>query len=226
MRAILALSAVIACAACNEQGAAAPSGREAAAKAAVDTALQARLRAPGTQRRGVQVFGQAMPGTLAVCGRSTVAGGTDAPYVPYVAVVSFTGETPRVTNLVLGATGPEASRVFLEMTDRCFEGGGPASARVMARNFPPLPSPGAPETEPAAQAAAAPPEPARPIGTVTVSSRGAANLRSATRGGEVIRTLPASSTLDVVSEAPGGWYQVGERGTPIGWVHASVLEAR
>jgi hypothetical protein len=231
MRALLALPVLLACVACNEQGTAsrtpAPSGRDEAAKSLADASLATRLRSQGTQQRGVQVFQQALPGVVAVCGRSTTTSGIGAPYVPYVAVVSFEGEAPRVTNLVLGTTGPEASRVFLEMTDRCFDGGGPANARAMARSYPPLPTGAMPEREAEAQPEAAPqPEPARPSGTVTISSRSGANLRSAARGGEVIRTLPASSTFDVISEAPGGWVQVGERGAPIGWVHASVLEAR
>ncbi|TCH99523.1 SH3 domain-containing protein [Roseococcus sp. SYP-B2431] len=222
----LALS-LIALAACGEQQAASEpsSGRQQAARAAAEASLQARLRGQGAQQRGVQVFAQALPDTLAICGRTTMTGASGAPYVPYVAVVSFEGESPRVANLVLGATGPEASRVFVEMTDRCFDGGGPATARVMARSFPPLPVPGAPQAEgEAAAEVAAAPEPARPASTVMVSSRSAANLRSATRNGEVIRTLPPSSTLEVIGEAPGGWYQVGDRGSAMGWVHASVLE--
>jgi hypothetical protein len=53
-----------------------------------------------------------------------------------------------------------------------------------------------------------------------------ANIRSSARGGEVVRTVPPSTVLEVISEAPGGWYQVGERGAPLGWIHSSVLEAR
>jgi hypothetical protein len=228
MRVALALSvALLALAACREDETAArsatPEGRQQAARAAAETAIKGRLRAQSLTQRGVQVFSQALPNTVAVCGRSSATGGAADPFLPYVAVVSFEGDAPRVQNFVLGATGPEASRVFVEMVDRCFDGGGPATARLMARTFPPLPVPGAPqaEAEPAAEVATAP---ARPTNTITVSSRTGANLRSAARGGEVIRTLPASSTLEVIGEAPGGWYQVGERGSAMGWVHASVLE--
>ncbi|RVT96981.1 SH3 domain-containing protein [Rhodovarius crocodyli] len=233
MRAILALPVLLACVACNEQGTASrtpqPSGRDEAAKSLADASLQQRLRSQGTQQRGVQVFQQALPGMVAVCGRSTMTSGTGAPYVPYVAVVSFEGEAPRVTTLSLGETGPEASRVFMEMTDRCFEGGGPANARAMARSYPPLPTGAMPQREPEQQAepaAETQAEAPRANGTVTISSRSGANLRTAARGGDVIRTLPASSTYDLITEAPGGWVQVGERGAPIGWVHNSVLEAR
>lgn len=229
MRPALALLGLIALAACNEDHAASPApagqDRQQAARAATEASLQARIHAQGSQQRGVQVFAQALPDSVAVCGRSTLSAASGAPYVPYVAVVSFEGATPRVSNLLLGATGPEATRVFVEMVDRCFDGGGPATARVMARSFPPLPVPGVPTVEPEAEVVSeARAEPARPGNTVTVSSRSGANLRSAARGGEVLRTLPASSTLEVYGEAPGGWYQVGERGSAMGWVHASVLE--
>jgi hypothetical protein len=235
MRVALALSvALLALAACREDDTAAqssaPEGRQQAARAAAETAIKGRLRAQAVTLRGVQVFAQALPDTVAVCGRSSATGAAGNPFLPYVAVVSFEGEAPRVSNFVLGASGPEASRVFVEMVDRCFDGGGPATARVMARSFPPLPVPGpvpgAPiaEAEPGTETAAAAAEPPRPTNTVTVSARSAANLRSAARGGEVIRTLPASSTLEVIGEAPGGWYQVGQAGSAMGWVHASVLE--
>jgi hypothetical protein len=224
MRPALILLGLIALAGCKEERAAvqAPASldRQQAARTVTDASLQARLRVQGGQQRGVQVFAQALRDTVAVCGRST-SSASGAPLVPYVAVVSFEGDAPRVTNFVLGATGPEATRVFVEMVDRCFDGGGPQTARVMARSYPPLPVPGAAQPETVAEA---PPEPTRPTNTVMVSSRSPANLRSATRGGEVIRTVPAASTLEVYGEAPGGWYQVGERGNAMGWVHASVLE--
>lgn len=233
MRPPLALPLILlALAACREDApttlSSAPEGRQQAARQAVETAIKGRLRAPSVQLRGVQVFSQALPGTVAVCGRSSATGASSDPFVPYVSVVSFEGDEARVVNFVMGSTGPEATRVFVEMVDRCFDGGGPATTRVMARSFPPLPVPGAPTTEPEpqAEAVAAASEPQRPAHTVRVSSRTSANLRTASRNGEVIRTLPPSSTLEVIGEAPGGWYQVGERGNAMGWVHTSVLEPR
>ncbi|WP_421988367.1 SH3 domain-containing protein [Roseococcus sp.] len=227
MRAAVALAALIALAACKEHRATSlvpvPEERQLAARTAVEASLQSRLRGQGTRPRGVQVFSQALRDTVAVCGRSAMTGVADSRLIPYVAVVSFEGEAARVANLVFGATGPEASRVFVEMVDRCFDGGGPATTRVTARIYPPLPVPAAAEPEILAEAR---PEPARPLGTVTVSARSPANLRSASHGGEVIRSLPASSTLEVIGEAPGGWYQVGQSGRPMGWVHGSVLEPR
>uniref|UniRef100_UPI0022EB7E6F SH3 domain-containing protein n=1 Tax=Falsiroseomonas oryzae TaxID=2766473 RepID=UPI0022EB7E6F len=59
-------------------------------------------------------------------------------------------------------------------------------------------------------------------GTVQSSARSPINLRSAP-GGDVLRTVPRGSTLQVFGEAPGGWLQVGE-GEPWGWVHSSGLE--
>ncbi len=131
------------------------------------------------------------------------------------------------------------------MVDRCFDGGGPLTSRAMARSYPPLPITGAsdpiaappptvssePAPEPAAPPAASAPPPVQPgslpasRSTVVTWARTGANLRSSPVGGEVIGVLPPSSTLEVIAEAPGGWYQVGRDGNAIGWVHASVLEA-
>lgn len=247
----IALTTLLALAACREEKrdasapAPAPESRQQSARNLARAALRERLRGQETQLRGVQVFSQALPDTVAVCGRSSAGAGE--PYIPYVAVVGFEGETGRVTGFTLGATGPEATRVFLEMVDRCFDGGGPATSRPMARSFPPLPIvPGASPGEvaasvpsaspPAASAPATPTAPPvaaqvqggavpSPRQSVVTWARTGANLRSAPIGGEVIGTVPPSSTLDVIGEAPGGWYQVGRGGTPIGWIHSSVLDS-
>ncbi len=211
------------------------------ARIAAAEALRQRVRAEPAQR-GVQVFAQALAGQFAVCGRLAAEG----PLLPYVAVVVFEQNVPRVADFALGATGVEAGRVFAEMVERCFEGGGPLTARASARPLPPLPTPGPipaptpeqnaaplsaarPQPPPSAADAAARPlagGPATPTGrTVTTTPRHGANLRAAPGGGgEVIRVAPRASTLDVFAEAPGGWFQVGQGGQVWGWVHASVLE--
>lgn len=250
-----ALIALLALAACREEkrespaAAPAPASRQQSARDAASAALRERLRGQETQLRGVQVFSQALADTVAVCGRSSAGAGD--PYIPYVAVVAFEGEAARVTGFTLGATGPEATRVFLEMVDRCFDGGGPLTNRPMARSYPPLPivggsrpadggsqpalPPGRPsEPEPPAAEAsptpAAPPAPMQPGSmpasrqTVVTWSRTGANLRSAPVGGEIIGVVPPSSILDVIGEAPGGWYHVARDGAVIGWIHASVLD--
>lgn len=253
------LIALLALAACREEKqdsaaeAPAPASRQQTARDVAAASLRERLTGRDTQLRGVQVFSQALSDTVAVCGRSSAGAGD--PYIPYVAVVTFQGEAARVTAFTLGATGPEATRVFLEMVDRCFDGGGPVTNRPMARSYPPLPAiPGASPGDVAASVPAVPapvspgvppaasPSPVILSGpaastspvqagslpatrqTVVTWSRTGANLRSAPIGGEVIGVVPASSTLDVIAEAPGGWYQVGRGGVAIGWLHASVLE--
>lgn len=214
-RALPAL-ALLALAACGEGEAAGPGqaqARQNSARQAAEAALRLRIRAP--EQRGVQVFTQAMAENLVVCGRAR-ATAADA-FLPYVAIIGFTGDTPRLLGFHLGASGAEASRVYLAMTDRCFEGGGPANTRAMARNLPPLP-----ETAPPEPALVAP-APA-PGATTMISTRANANIRSAARGGEVLRSVPPATRLELISEAPGGWVQVGERGVPLGWVHGSLLE--
>lgn len=250
---LAALIALLALAACREEKrdsagpAPPPASRQQSARDAAAASLRDRLNGRETQLRGVQVFTQALAETVAVCGRSSAGAGD--PYIPYVAVVAFEGEAARVTGFTLGATGPEATRVFLELVDRCFDGGGPVTNRPMARSYPPLPA--IPGAGPGEVAAAVPPMPApapaapqpAPAGvqilagpsapaalpasrqTVTTWARTGANLRNGPIGGEVIGVVPASTTLEVVGEAPGGWYQVAQGGVAIGWLHASVLEA-
>jgi hypothetical protein len=195
---------------------AAAGPRAEAARVAAEAALRGRLRS--AELRGVQVFGQALPDSMVVCGRAR--GGAGEAYAPYVAIIGFEGQAARVASLQLGASGPEASRVFVEMVDRCFEGGGPVNARVMARAVPPLPT----NLEPEAPAVLADPLPTAAPAARMATARTGANIRNAPRGGEVVRSLPAGASLDVMGEAPGGWYQVGERGAVLGWVHASVVE--
>lgn len=215
-----------------------PEPRQEAAREAALAALRHRLRPQGAiEQRGVQVFAQALPDMVAVCGRARLPGSVQAPYLPYVAVVEFSGQATAVVRFHLGASGAEASRVFLDMVDRCFDGGGPPSARPMARNLPPLPelagiAPAEPQAASATSTAAPGASAAQPglqvaaSGSVTTSSRMGANIRSSTRGGEVVRTVPPGTSLQVFAEAPGGWFQVGEAGVALGWIHASVLEGR
>jgi hypothetical protein len=61
--------------------------------------------------------------------------------------------------------------------------------------------------------------PATP-GTVTMLQNG--NLHAAPQG-EVVRTVPKGTTMQVFGEAPGGWYEVGDT-SPWGWVHSSLVE--
>jgi len=211
---LLLLAALSACGEGEASSRAAADPRPEAARVAAEAALRVRMR--NAELRGVQVFGQALADSMVVCGRAR-AGATEA-YTPYVAVIGFEGQSTRVTSFQIGSTGPEASRVFVEMVDRCFEGGGPATARAVARAVPPLP------TNPEPAIAEAPPAAAAAPASRQVTARTGANIRNAVRGGEVVRSLPAGGRMDVMGEAQGGWYQVGERGTAIGWVHSSVVD--
>ncbi|MBK1658873.1 hypothetical protein, partial [Paracraurococcus ruber] len=119
----------------------APPPAFAAARRAAEDAVRARLRITGDmQLRAVQAWRQALPDSVAVCGQVNPTGGATDPFVPWVAVVALKEGQAQRTDLVLGASNAEATRVFIEMLDRCFEGGGPATARPQApRSLPPLP---------------------------------------------------------------------------------------
>lgn len=119
----------------------APQGRPGAALQAAEEKLRTRLGVEGPLTlRAVHAYRQSMPDTLAICGQVNPAGRGGEPFLPWVAVVSFTGTTPTRTDFFLAASSQEATRVYYEMVDRCFDGGGAASARQGIRPLPPAPS--------------------------------------------------------------------------------------
>lgn len=243
-------------AACKEEApgaarapAAAPP-HHAEAQAAAEARLRQRLNAEGPLAlRAVVVHRQLLADTVAVCGQVNPTGRPDTPWLPYVAVATFEGAQVARLELALALTSPEATRVYFEMVDRCFDGGGPPVPRGGARPLPPAPEglPGA-EGVAAALRPPAPPLPATnapliqpaapqpgqltaagqpmPRGAVMTSQRTPANIRAEPNGqGTVLRVAPRGSILQVFDEAPGGWLMVGET-EPWGWVHASLLDSR
>ncbi len=245
MRALAALLALIPLvAACDDAAKiAAPAPAQARQEAAVRAAeerLRARLRAEGELRtRAVVVHRQAMADTVAVCGQVNPTGRREDAFLPWIAVLSFEGGQVARTEFHLAASGPEATRVYFEMVERCWDGGGPSTARATGRPLPPAPSaipiaipdlsppPPAPALPAQVEATAARAEPVATSvagGAVTMSQRTPVNLRAhPSGGGEILRTLPRGATVQVFAEAPGGWLQVGD-GEPWGWVHGSLVE--
>ncbi|WP_424140075.1 SH3 domain-containing protein [Roseomonas chloroacetimidivorans] len=220
--------------------------RAAHSEADATTAIKAaeeRLRAtarnitPGAKFRGVMAHRQALGG-FAVCGQVNLTGAAEDPYLPIVSIVSPRAE--RIEQFVAFSSS-EATRTYVETTTRCYDGGGPTSARSV------VPLPPVPDTSTLAPETATPPRPpsrarstAEPVpppalptpsaesmpsqGSVTTTSAHPVNLRSnPAGGGAVLRVLPRGTRLRVFAEAPGGWYQVGET-EPIGWIHGSMLE--
>ncbi|MGG5817329.1 SH3 domain-containing protein [Falsiroseomonas sp. HW251] len=226
--------------------------RHAEAQAAAEARLRQRLSIDGPLAlRAVLAHRQLLADTVAVCGQVNPTGRPDTPWLPYVAVVAFEGAQVARLDLVLALTSPEATRVYFEMVDRCFDGGGPPVPRGGARPLPPapeglqgaegvaaslrappptaLPSTNAPLIQPAPA-----PQPGTPLaagqpmprGAVMTSQRTPANIRAEPNGGSaILRVAPRGSVLQVFSEAPGGWLMVGET-EPWGWVHASLLDGR
>jgi hypothetical protein len=226
------------------------------ARQAAEEQVRQRLRILGEmQTRAVHVWRQQTPDLVAVCGQVNPTGVSGEAFIPWVATVLIREGRAVRTDLVLGASNADASRVYVEMLDRCFDGGGPsATARPQApRVLPPLPLDGTLTPQAARPSAAptsgavhlqAPPReeppatPPRqqplPIGTlvseerqrVTTTSVHPVNIRSAPAGsGAVVRIVPRSSVLQVFAEAPGGWLEVGED-RPFGWLHGSMIERR
>ncbi len=174
--------------------------------------------------RGVQLYRQAKPQVQAVCGQVSPFGDDGNIFVPFVSVVTASGdEPPRYAfEHRIGSSTAEASRVYAAIVAFCWDGGGPA----------PGPSPGAAPTPPlpdtVSDPAAPPSPPAKPgpaagapaSGSVTV--RQAATLHPDPHGGAG-RTVQRGTSLKVFSQAPGGWLQVGTS-APEGWMHESMLD--
>ncbi|TPG60273.1 SH3 domain-containing protein [Roseomonas nepalensis] len=220
------------------QAAAAPRGGDVVAqvKVAAEERVRAVAREADTLRfRAVEAHRQAMPDTYAVCGQANVSGG--AVFIPFVSVVKTAGGVTEVEQHI-GRTNIEATRVYVELVSRCFDGGGPvqrAGGGTVSSPTPPLPN-GLPILEqvgegpaPATAPAVAPPgptasAPAVPVqpsgGTLVMRQNG--NLRASPGGGgAVLRVARPGAVLTIFGTAPGGWYQVGE-GAPEGWIHGSV----
>ncbi|RMI25115.1 SH3 domain-containing protein [Pseudoroseomonas wenyumeiae] len=221
----------------------------AEARRAAEEQVRARLRIVGDMSlRAIQVYPQQVPGSYAVCGQINPTGAANDPFIPWVATVALQDGKASRASLAIGLSNVEASRVYLEMVDRCFEGGGPRNGQMPAvSGLPPLPSdtalaqqreaaqappaPTAAPSQPAPGAAPAPvpaPAPAPQVtaasGGVTTTSAHPVNIRSSPAGGgAVVRVVPRASALRVFGEAPGGWLQVGEE-QPFGWLHSSMLE--
>ena len=237
----------------GRDGASSLSDPKALVRRAAEEAIVARLRlAPQATFRAVQVYGQQPADAFAVCGQVGLGQGASLVFVPWVAPVTLQQGRAVVSDVFAGVTNAEASRVYIESLDRCFEGGGSHPGRPrQVRALPPLPhdvvGAGRMEAPPAgspplpvagADDVPAQPGPTRPVAAPTsrhdeasgvrqiVTTRAAhpVNIRDAPGGGGVVlRTVPRASQLRVFGEAPGGWLQVGDD-EPFGWVHGSMLE--
>jgi hypothetical protein len=213
------------------------------AREVAEAQVRARLRIVGAMNlRAVQVYRQQFPDAFAVCGQINPTGAANDPFLPWVAVVTTTGDGESVRpDLYLGASNAEASRVYIEMLDRCFDGGGPKPGQARAqRALPPLPADSAltPPTAPSvptpspglsgpgvtAQTPSDQPQSTTSsMRSVTTTAAHPVNIRAHPGGdGAVVRIVPRASELRVFGEAPGGWFQVGEE-QPFGWVHGSML---
>ncbi len=216
--------------------------------------LSAGLRNPAAARfRGVQVYQQADPAVLAVCGQVNPEGREDQAFIPFVSVVTYSRRPEAgppefdIEQFVASSTS-EATRMYIEMTSRCGENGGPRQLgnRKIIPPLPPLPADLPDQIQPArpvrtdrpATVLAPAPVPlaipasggkaeplASPLAGQTVTMRQAGNIRAAPVGGsQLVRVAPKGAVLKVFAQAAGGWLQVGDDG-PEGWVHSSLVES-
>lgn len=186
-----------------------PQGRPGAALLVAEDRLRAVLRAEGPLvLRAVQAYRQAQPDTLAICGQVNPSGRSDEPFLPWVAVVSFAGLIPTRMEFHIALSTPEATRVYVEMVDRCFDGGGPASPGVAIRPLPPVPA-GLPRAE--TNPAPAIPAPALSAPEVPVPEAPAAEAPTPDLRAPVAVPAPPPAAPVAVSGAPQGMVSVTTR---------------
>jgi lipoprotein-anchoring transpeptidase ErfK/SrfK len=211
---------------------AAKGGDEAVAR--VRTAAEQRLRGiardgDALRFRAVETYRQSAPNTYAVCGQATLAG--DSVFIPFVTVVNARDGGTEIEQQHVARTNTEATRVYVELVGRCFEGGGPqmrGTGTPMAQLPPPLPNglpildevtPEPPKTPDLVTSVAAP---GTGVAGGTLVMRQNGNLRASPAGsGAVLRVARSGAVLNIFGTAPGGWYQVGDT-APEGWIHRSV----
>jgi hypothetical protein len=218
---------------------------EQSVRAIVPSGAQARFR-------GVQVYAQAMPKRLAVCGQVSAFDDDPNIFVPFVTVIADRpAGAERLAQdqyeLHVATTTAEADRAYLAMVAYCYENGGPDNGPLRSiPSLPPLPSsiPDRPsagrlsgqpaaarplpsrvvQTQPTVPAPVAEPVPDRSAASGTVSMRRNGNLHAVPHGRDV-RVVPKGTVLRIFSQAPGGWYEVGGA-SPWGWIHESLLQRR
>ncbi|MDJ0389172.1 SH3 domain-containing protein [Roseomonas sp. E05] len=241
------LALLAALAACDDQPARETSEAAEAgpARRAAEAALQATAGG-AVAMRGVQVYRQAVGRSSAVCGQVNLQpGGGESLFTLFVAIVTpAEGEGRPTVEQHVATSSTTASRVFVEMVSRCYDGGGPQPGQrpgapplmppvpdrmPQATPAPPAPPPRAerePMPMPSPSAAAAPQETAAPspaAGGRRVTLRQNGNVRAHPNGGGmVLRVVEQGFTLRVFAEAPGGWLQVGDT-EPWGWLHESLV---
>jgi hypothetical protein len=105
-----------------------------------------RVGAPPHMRfRGVQLYAQAMPQKLAVCGQLNPFPDDPDIFVPFVSVVTLPAKQDDPSGTYqfdhrIGTNASEASRTYVAIVNYCYDQGGPApSQSASAMPAPPLP---------------------------------------------------------------------------------------
>jgi hypothetical protein len=247
-----ALIALALLSACKEQKkTATPDTATQVDRVIAATEQSIRVGAPPQMRfRGVQVYPQAMPQKMAVCGQLNPFSGDPDIFVPFVTVVTLPGDNQANYQFDhrIGLNSSEASRVYVAIVNYCYDKGGPMPGATSAPMPPPplpdrLPDPAAkPRSNDVSVIARPPGQPPQPgaspvpastptsdtpdqsAATGNVTVRQNANLHADPHGPSV-RVVQQGTALRVFAQAPGGWYQVGDT-APWGWIHESMLDRR
>ncbi|CAH2599887.1 SH3 domain-containing protein [Rhodovastum atsumiense] len=242
----------------NAQG---PSSDTVAhARRVAEEKIRSNLRTPETARfRGVQIYQQADNRVVAVCGQVNPSGRQDQAFIPFVSVVTYTRRPDSGTpafdiEQYIGTSNSEATRVYIEMTSRCGENGGPwqIGARQVIPPLPPLPSDLPDQIQPSqpsrtGSGVAGPvgltpvpvpvpvpvPGPGRPMEAAPVSTaasgpnvtmRQAGNIRTAPVGGSPLVRVAPKGAVLKVFAQAPGGWLQVGETEAEGWVHSSLVE--
>jgi hypothetical protein len=226
---------------------ASPEATSLADRVIAATEQSIRVGAPPQMRfRGVQVYAQAMPQKMAVCGQLNPFSDDPDIFVPFVSIVTLPDDKAPSYQFDhrLGLNPAEASRVYVALVNYCYDKGGPLPGGA-APPPPPLPDRipdpsarargpqgglvvSAPSAAQSPNAAPGASPPGASVGEVPAAGdvvvRQSANVHSDPHGPS-IRVAQQGTTLHVFGQAPGGWYQVGDT-APWGWIHESMLDRK
>ena len=125
----------------GQSGTSSPSDPREQIRRAAEEAVLARVNlTPQPALRAVQVYGQQPGDAFAVCGHVGLGQGSSVVFVPWVVPITLRDGRVVVSEVFAGVSNAEASRVYIESIDRCFEGGGAHPARPrQVRALPPTP---------------------------------------------------------------------------------------
>ena len=210
----LLLGLLVLLAGCKDEKKAGPAEATDPARDAAEQAIRSAPGAPAQMSfRGVQVYTQALPQHVAICGQVNPFADDRTIYVPFVMIAasvtipdSPADRTAYKFEQYIGTTTAEAERVYQAIVNYCYDKGGPAAGRSpgvmpMAPLPSALPNPAVRNVVPAAPGASQKAAPAAVAGAApasgSVTMRQNGNLHADPHG-PPLRVISAGTVMHVL----------------------------